>query len=1178
MRKELKKSAGFHPRRLKTAGLAAVITLMGVVLPRAAAQEIPCDKTSSFPCGLEIRELTLQKVPPIFHFQTRVSQAKLPDGDTVLGVVVVKLVRQGQVLCTEQMTDVDVRGGTLNLTIGQDMDCDMDEVLAENRNLAFQVCLGGVNNCLKPIDLAATPYAIKATYANVAQQASRANVAAQSSWTHRGTADREHFLRKELGAGYFDFYTHTAADAAALYEEPTDYEPYNDTGFIQWTPVRSGGDARLHIGGKDETTQQLNLLDELVLAAQRTWVRGDLIVDPPEGSKGLTVTNSGLHVTGASDFEGFLKVTGNVEADDALLVTGDTDMDSLLVVADSLTVAAGGVNVSGGADIAGGLQVLDTLTVEASMAVEGTGEIAGLLTAANGSVAGPLTVGGNATIPVLNTDEMNVAGLLDAVSLHVAGTAEFGGAVNSDGSMEVIGETMFHGHVTFAAGTSDPNAEPDLRYVHAENELRKVNAGGRLTFGQGLALGGDLDLEGHHPHNFRYQMAAAPPVVCGPGQDGYFYFDTVANALTVCGSSAWRSMASGDQCGNHNVEPTEECDDGNADAGDGCSSGCMVEDGWSCTPQSVQPTTCDTTCGDGFARGIEGCDDGGLEDGDGCSAACTVEAGYACQGDPSVCQTLATCDIVYNGHCYWLFDQNMNWDSARAHCQASPRFGYLVAVGDLEEQQFISDLLIADTWNGLHDQSYEGYFQWVTESGQSAPGFAYWDGPEPNNWGTGEDCVEMAGGNGEWNDISCTSSNHVMCERNWTGAQSCCKAQEEPGCWDEDIVACVCAQDDYCCNIRWDSLCKDEVESFGCGICFGCGDGTTQDGEECDDQNSDNGDGCSELCFEEPGWNCSGQPSACEAACGDGIKAGTEECDDSNNFDADGCAADCTVEAGWNCVGDVLSVCTTVCGDGIVIDSQEECDDSDDSGGDGCSANCAVEVGYECDGEPSICTTICGDGYIRGAEACDDGDEDNGDGCSSTCTIEDEWVCSGEPSNCIDNVCGDGNKAGDEACDDGDKSSGDGCSSSCTVESGWVCSGNPSDCKKECTFTYNGHCYINSTQHKTWNDAKWDCVDDKIGGYLVRLDSWNELTTVYENGPSGNFQVMWIGMKRPLSSFVWTSTSPGSPTPSFFNWASGQPDHDGDCVEMSKSDGKWNDTGCNHVIKYVCERDSISSW
>jgi uncharacterized repeat protein (TIGR01451 family) len=66
-----------------------------------------------------------------------------------------------------------------------------------------------------------------------------------------------------------------------------------------------------------------------------------------------------------------------------------------------------------------------------------------------------------------------------------------------------------------------------------------------------------------------------------------------------------------------------------------------------------------------------------------------------------------------------------------------------------------------------------------------------------------------------------------------------------------------------------------------------CGNGTLEDGEECDDGNSSDGDGCSAACIieEEP------QP-----VCGNGTLEDGEECDDSNTEDGDGCSALCVIE------------------------------------------------------------------------------------------------------------------------------------------------------------------------------------------------------------------------------------------------------------------------------------------
>lgn len=81
----------------------------------------------------------------------------------------------------------------------------------------------------------------------------------------------------------------------------------------------------------------------------------------------------------------------------------------------------------------------------------------------------------------------------------------------------------------------------------------------------------------------------------------------------------------GPRCGDGRVddELEEECDDGNAKSGDGCSSTCKREEGWTCAKPGVR---CEATaCGDGIVAGSEQCDDGNQDDGDGCSSSCLLE-------------------------------------------------------------------------------------------------------------------------------------------------------------------------------------------------------------------------------------------------------------------------------------------------------------------------------------------------------------------------------------------------------------------------------------------------------------------------------------------------------------------------------------------------------------------------
>jgi len=173
-----------------------------------------------------------------------------------------------------------------------------------------------------------------------------------------------------------------------------------------------------------------------------------------------------------------------------------------------------------------------------------------------------------------------------------------------------------------------------------------------------------------------------------------------------------------------------------------------------------------------------------------------------------------------------------------------------------------------------------------------------------------------------------------------------------------------------------------------------CGNGVLDPGEECDDENSNSSDGCTNLC----------------TICGNGIVSPGEECDDGNLVDGDGCSAACEIEPAWTCTGQP-SVCTPMppptptCGDGVV-DPGEQCDDGNTVDGDGCSKSCTFEV---------LTTGVCGNGVVEPGEECDDGNTDPTDGCTNACTI-----------------CGNGIVSPGEQCDDGNLVDGDGCASDCT--------------------------------------------------------------------------------------------------------------------------------------------------
>ncbi|MBO4350323.1 MAG: DUF4215 domain-containing protein, partial [Proteobacteria bacterium] len=295
-----------------------------------------------------------------------------------------------------------------------------------------------------------------------------------------------------------------------------------------------------------------------------------------------------------------------------------------------------------------------------------------------------------------------------------------------------------------------------------------------------------------------------------------------------------------------------------------------------------------------------------------------------------------------------------------------------------------------------------------------------------------------------------------------------------------------------------------EVIGISCALLWGCNDDSSgkedqaacgnmkvETGEQCDDGNTENGDGCAADCKSvEEGYWCPGQGGACEESdddpnpnkpkCGNGKVEGSEQCDDGNLKDGDGCSSDCTaIEAGFDCPeeggactpqsnkkcgnnkvdegedcdpgsspaeygvdDDGNPLCTSecqlaaFCGDGIVQEDQdEECDEGIENegkrtGGDGAYGGCTPDCKK---------ASFCGDGiWDQEYEVCDIVFVGENPGCLECTSIAEGYEC--ENGICAPLTCGNGALDDDEQCDDGNFNSDDGCYQ-CAVEEGYKCQG-----------------------------------------------------------------------------------------------------------------------------------------
>ena len=513
-----------------------------------------------------------------------------------------------------------------------------------------------------------------------------------------------------------------------------------------------------------------------------------------------------------------------------------------------------------------------------------------------------------------------------------------------------------------------------------------------------------------------------PGEICDPpGTDG---------CLAGCSSFA-PDASNPPVCGNSIIEADETCDA--PDPGNGCSSSCQVEDGYTCprpgvcfllpvcgdgtrqagegcdvgpTPTAgcidcqvtagwtcygVSPSVCELWyCGDGRRTPGEACDDGGTDSGDGCSATCTLEVGWRCSS--SGCQAVCGDGLVIAGEEECDDDNTTSSDGCSAACLTEPFFAC-----SGEPSSCTSTIECGNS---------------VLDPGEIC------DPPETNGCLPG--CASF----------SPDSTDPPVCGDNVIQAgEMCDPPQVGNGC-------------DASCQVESGYSCPRP------GVCVAlpvCGNGQREAGEACDVGASPS-DGCV-GCAISSGWICFGvAPSVCEFPdCGDGIRQYGEQCDDANGDDADGCSATCIVEDGWVCPS-FGQDCRPVCGDSVLL-GDEECDDGDLDNGDGCNAGCRNEPGWSCPTVGDDCVeAVCGNGGDpEPGEGCDDGNLVAGDGCGPLCQTE-PTVTVG-PSPVVNVYCGDGMVTGDEGCDDGNSVSNDGCSGTedgdtanhCQEEFGFEC-------------------------------------------------------------------------------------------------------------------------------------------
>ncbi|XP_067396465.1 C-type lectin domain family 4 member G-like [Emydura macquarii macquarii] len=133
------------------------------------------------------------------------------------------------------------------------------------------------------------------------------------------------------------------------------------------------------------------------------------------------------------------------------------------------------------------------------------------------------------------------------------------------------------------------------------------------------------------------------------------------------------------------------------------------------------------------------------------------------KGNDSACSICPAGWLLNAGNCYYFSTVHQYWSYAKQACK--DQGAQLIIIENQQEQDFLTKNSNGKNyWIGLNDINKEGTFKWIDDSSVS---YSNWNQGEPNDAGSGEDCVNM-GGDGKWKDASCAmNGDGWICEKKW---------------------------------------------------------------------------------------------------------------------------------------------------------------------------------------------------------------------------------------------------------------------------------------------------------------------------------------------------------------------------------------------------------------------------
>jgi fibro-slime domain-containing protein len=292
------------------------------------------------------------------------------------------------------------------------------------------------------------------------------------------------------------------------------------------------------------------------------------------------------------------------------------------------------------------------------------------------------------------------------------------------------------------------------------------------------------------------------------------------------------------RCGDGALGYGEYCDDGNTDAGDGCSATCTLETGYTC---DVPGTKCMlvTFCGDGKLTVADGeqCDDMNTVGGDGCSATCIVEANWTCPTPGQKCISTVVCGDKKVTGAEQCDDGNLvNGDGCSLGCEVE--CGWTCSAGACRATK-CGDGIVAGTeaCDDMNNTNGDGCSSTCALESKAVAGAEGWN------------CTTATQANGCVGPTTCATT---MCGNKIKEGSEQCDDMN-------NVMGDGCSP--FC---RLEPVCPP-----GGGACAtACGDGLIvaadkvpgPNQQQCDDGNTISGDGCSSDCKIEPGYECKDTP------------------------------------------------------------------------------------------------------------------------------------------------------------------------------------------------------------------------------------------------------------------------------------------------------------------------------